>query len=137
MAWLILAAAVTGNVLSNVMFKLAMDGFPNALTPASLFGFLFNPFLWLGGLACVLMLGCYLYTLRELGLANTYAAVTSLSLIGVTLVGAFALRQPISLQNALGICLVLGGILIIAMTSGEKPAETTESAALTAKVSAG
>lgn len=137
MAWFILAAAVFGNVMSNYMFKLAMDGFPSEITIGSLFAFAFNPFLWLGGIAAVTMLGCYLFTLRELGLANTYAAVTSLSLVGVTLVTAFILHQHISIQNIFGIGLVLVGIITIATSSVSYDTPIAQAPETTSSASAG
>ena len=68
MAWIFLTVAVLSNIVSNMMFKLAMGAFPQERTFETLFKFALNPYLWLGGLACVLLLGCYLLALRDLGL---------------------------------------------------------------------
>jgi multidrug transporter EmrE-like cation transporter len=113
MAWIILAIGITGNVLSNVFFKQAMAGFPVETSFGSLLAFAFNPFLWLGGLSAVTMLVCYLFAIKDMDLANTYAAVTSLTLVGVTIASAIVFREVISLQSVIGTVLVIGGIFLI------------------------
>lgn len=121
MGWFVLGLAVAGNVLSNVMFKNAMAAFPDEISFSSLLGFAFNPFLWAGGLAAGFMLACYLFSLRDMGLTNTYATVTSLSLVGVTTVSALALHEHISLHTLAGVALVIGGIFLLSSAPHPKP----------------
>lgn len=113
MAWIFLAAAVVGNILANVFFKQAMASFPAERTLDTLFTFAFNPFLWIGGVCAGTMLAFYLLAIHAAGLAFSYAFVTSLSLVGITLVATFTFKEPVSLQAALGIGLVIGGIYLI------------------------
>jgi multidrug transporter EmrE-like cation transporter len=113
MAWLLLAVSVSATVLSNAMFKIAMNAFPSQVSWTSLFVFIFNPFLWLGGLSCVVLLASYLFALRDLGLTNTYAINTSLSLVGVTIVSILAFREPVTMPALVGIAFVIAGIFLI------------------------
>lgn len=124
MAWIFVLLAVCGNILSNVMFKNAMEQAPDELSAGALFGFAFNPYLWAGGFAAVCMLGCYLLALREGGLSVSYATVTSLSLVGITVISALMLREPLSWQSIAGVALVLGGIMMISVgTANTEAAE--------------
>ena len=113
MAWIFLTIAVLSNVTSNMMFKLAMASFPQERTFETLFRFAFNPYLWIGGLACVLLLGCYLLALRDIGLMMSYVFVISLSMVGISIASVIFLGEPISLQSGAGMALVIAGMTMI------------------------
>jgi multidrug transporter EmrE-like cation transporter len=113
MAWIFLTIAVLSNVTSNMMFKLAMASFPQERSFETLFRFAFNPYLWIGGMACVLLLGCYLLALRDIGLMMSYVFVISLSMVGISLASFFFLGEPISLQAGAGMALVIAGMTMI------------------------
>jgi len=133
MGWIFLSTAVLANILANIMFKKAMLAFPTEPDLASVFKFMFNPHLWIGGVSCVLLLSCYLLAIRGLGLSVSYAFVTSLSLIGITLVAALLFGESLTLQSGLGVILVISGLLMIANTTGTNthivPSETATTGA--------
>jgi multidrug transporter EmrE-like cation transporter len=126
MAWIILAIGIASNVMSNVFFKHAMAGFPADVHFGSLVAFAFNPFLWLGGVSAVAMLVCYLFAIKDMDLANTYAAVTSLTLVGVTFASAIIFREVISVQSLIGTALVIGGIFLISSAPGHVASATPQ-----------
>lgn len=128
MAWIFLTIAVLSNITSNMMFKLAMAGFPQERTFETLFRFAFNPYLWIGGLACVLLLSCYLLALRDLGLMMSYVFVISLSMVGISIASSIFLSEPVSLQSALGMALIVGGVTLITVANNQPHAETATAA---------
>lgn len=123
MAWLFLSIAVLSNIASNTMFKFAMAAFPQEVTAGTLLRFAFNPHLWLGGLACVLLLGCYLLALREIGLLVSYVFVISLSMVGIGVVSAIVLGEPVSLQSAAGMAFIIAGVTLITIAGQQKTPE--------------
>lgn len=122
MAWIFLTIAVLSNVTSNMMFKLAMASFPQERTFETLFRFAFNPYLWLGGMACVVLLSCYLLALRDNGLMVSYVFVISLSMVGISIASVVFLGEPISLQSSLGMAMVIGGMSLITLAN-QAPAD--------------
>jgi len=113
MAWLLLFAAVAANIFANLMFKTAMAAAPQTLGVDSLFRFAFNPYLWAGGLSAAMVLGFYLLAIRDSGLSSSYAFVTCLSLVGITLASSLIFREALSLQSIAGVVLVIAGIFLI------------------------
>jgi len=128
MAWIFLTVAVLSNITSNMMFKLAMAGFPQERTFETLFRFAFNPYLWAGGLACVLLLSCYLLALRDLGLLMSYVFVISLSMVGISIASSIFLHEPVSLQSALGMALIVGGVTLITLANNQPREEAVATA---------
>ncbi|MBU1174406.1 MAG: hypothetical protein KKH72_03305 [Alphaproteobacteria bacterium] len=126
MAWIILAIGIAANVMSNVFFKQAMAGFPAEVSFGSLLGFAVNPFLWMGGVSAGTMLLCYLFAIKDMDLANAYAAVTSLTLIGVTIVSAIVFREVVSIQSIAGTALVIFGIFLISSTPDHVPGDAAQ-----------
>lgn len=133
MAWIFLTIAVLSNIMSNMMFKLAMAAFPQERSFETLFKFAFNPYLWLGGLACVLLLGCYLMALRDLGLMMSYVFVISLSMVGISIASVLFLGEPISFQSALGMAMVIGGVTLITLANSQTRYEPAASAPVPAQ----
>lgn len=126
MTIVLLLMAVTANVVANLMFKNAMLAFPKEIEFASLFGFAFNPFLWAGGLSAGLVLAFYLLAIKDSGLSSSYAFVTSVSLVGITLTSALVFREALSLQSIAGVVLVIGGIFLISTASATTAQAETE-----------
>ena len=79
-------------------------------------------------MSCVVLLGCYLLAIRGLGLSISYAFVTSLSLIGITLVAAMVFGETLTVQGGIGVVLVISGLLLIARSSVGDPADESVSA---------
>lgn len=130
MAWIILSAAVVVNVFANFMFKMAMVSSPNEISFSSLLAFALNPYLWLGGMSAVAMLGLYLLALKFGGLSATYAFATSMSLVGITIVSAVFYKEAMTVQHIGGVVLVLAGIILISTSAHNTAAEAVEVAAV-------
>src|SRR5688572_9506721 len=96
-SWIYLALAVIANVSANFFFKTAMASFPHEITFGDLLRFMLNPYLWMGAICCVVLLGSYLMALRQVELAVSYAFVISLSLVGISLLSPLILHEPLRL----------------------------------------
>jgi multidrug transporter EmrE-like cation transporter len=129
MAWIFLTIAVLSNITSNMMFKLAMGSFPEEKTFETLLRFAFNPYLWVGGFACVALLGCYLLALRDLSLMMSYVFVISLSMVGISAASVLFFGDPFSLKTAIGAALVIGGVSLIASANHGTEPQATEATA--------
>ena len=112
MTWLALALAVFFNVLANVSFKLAMSH-GRSQAESAIWTALSNPWLWVGGVSCVLLLASYLYALRGVGLGTAYAVVTSLALVFVSASSAVLFQEQFTLVKAIGVLSVVVGIFLI------------------------
>jgi multidrug transporter EmrE-like cation transporter len=115
MSWLLLSLAVAANIGSNFMFKMAMAAFPADPGLSELLRFAFNPYLWLGGLCCLILIACYLLALREIDLMVSYAFVISLSLVGITVLSPLLLGEAVTVRAVAGMALVITGILLITL----------------------
>lgn len=120
-SWIYLGLAVIANVSANFFFKTAMASFPHEITFGDLLRFMLNPYLWMGAICCVVLLGSYLMALRQVELAVSYAFVISLSLVGISLLSPLILHEPLRLQAVAGTALVIVGILLITSTSKMAP----------------
>ena len=124
MTWLALGLAVLFNVLANISLKLATAVMSESASPLTIRAALENVWLWIGGVSCVLLLLSYLYALRGIGLGTTYAAVTSLALILVTVLSSKIFGEPLTASKGIGIVAVIAGIVLI--MSNEVSASTPE-----------
>lgn len=125
MGILLLLAAVCANIVANLMFKNAMDAFPKQVDFQSLFSFAFNPFLWIGGICACMVLGFYLLAIKDSGLSTSYAFVTSISLVGITITSAFLFKETLSFQSIGGVAMVVIGIFLISTATTTGSANAT------------
>jgi multidrug transporter EmrE-like cation transporter len=113
MAWLLLVVAVLSNVTSNVMFRYAMQSFPETRDFGALVRFAFSPYLLAGFAACGTLLICYLLALRHIGLMLSYVFVISMSLVGISLASVFVLNEGMSAKAFVGVALIVAGLVLV------------------------
>src|SRR5580693_1930731 len=91
--WVALCVAVLANVVTNISLKLAAKATSSA-SSAQLFGsFLRQPWIWIGLCAGIVLLGSYIFAIRYIGLGLSYAIVTSVTLVLVTISAAFVFQE--------------------------------------------
>ena len=117
MYWWALIMAVLANVAANAAFKLAMAG-PGVRRDAPMLNTLGNGWLWAGAAAALLLVASYLYCLRGVPVTLVYPIVTGTSMVGLAVVGAVWLREPVTWQTATGIALVAAGTAFLASHGG-------------------
>ena len=113
MHWILLTIAVCANIVANIMFKIAMKDMPGELSAKSILQLAAMPSLWAGAISCVVLLASYLLAIRELGISTSYAFVTSISLLGITITAAFVFSEALTLTKMLGVVIVIVGITMI------------------------
>jgi multidrug transporter EmrE-like cation transporter len=112
-AWIALAVAVFANVATNISLKLAMRSLGQAPVDRLVVRLIFQPWIWIGvGAGCVL-LASYLLAIRDVGLGFSYAVVTSLTLVLVTVAAAWLFEERLSAMVISGVLLVVLGIAIL------------------------
>lgn len=109
--WVALLIAVAGNVTANLAFKYAMIKSGDHLTNGNIFEFLKQPWLWIGGLACIILIASYLLAIKQIGLSTSYATVTTLALVLLTVFSAYLFGDKINIYKAIGIFLIVAGII--------------------------
>ena len=113
LAWFALALAVCSNVVANISLKLAVKKASETDAGSAVAGFLLQPWTWLGVCAAVVLLGSFLVAIRELGIGISYATVTSLALVLITLLAAMIFKEPLNLAVFVGIALIVSGIVVL------------------------
>jgi len=113
MYWLALFGAIICNIIANVAFKHAVTRTPLDEGITSILKLAADPWMWIGGVFCIFLLGCYLYALKGLDISVAYPAITGIALLGVVLSGTLFFDEAISLSRALGIISVVVGVLLL------------------------
>ncbi len=117
MHWMALLFAVVANAVSNIAFKKGVTELP---TDQGALGFLklfLEPWIWVGGVMAVVLLGCYLYALRGIDLSIAYPAVTGLAMLGIALGGMLFLDEAMSLSKGIAMALIVAGVVLLKQTS--------------------
>lgn len=115
--WLALSIAVVFNAIANIAFKYTMISGGKSLENGDIIGFLKQPWLWVGGIASVVLLGSYLLAIKQISLSTGYAVTTTLSLVLISIVSIYLFGDKINLYKTVGITLAIIGIVMI--TSSE------------------
>lgn len=69
--------------------------------------------------AAALSLGGLTIALKDLPVGSAYAVWTGIGTIGAALVGVLALGEPATALRALGIALILGGVVVLRLAGVE------------------
>lgn len=117
-AWFFVAVAVLANIACNIMLKKLMNNMTAQSPIGSVMEAISSVWFWGGGIAGAVLLLSYLMALRTLDLSASYAIVTSLALIGITLSSIAFLNEQASIPKIAGVILVVIGILLISRTQG-------------------
>lgn len=112
-AFYALLIAVLANVAANLAFKKLMAGRSVGGGVEVAVDLLLNPWLWVGGVAAMLLLVSYLYALRFIHVAVAYAFVTSSALVLMTLISVFWFGQTLSPWQTLGLVLLVFGLFLL------------------------
>lgn len=111
--WACLFAAVMFNIVSVSSLKSAVTGIEMA-APGRMVGQLLSvPAFWVGIVFAGLLLTSFLVAIRGLPLSITYALVTSLSMVGMTVSGAIFFGEALTVLKFAGVLLIIGGVVIL------------------------
>jgi len=113
MAWIFLAIAIVANVLTNVALKRAAQSVEVFSFPKLLLDLMTSSWMWVGFVSALVLVACYMLAIRSLPLSVGYVSVTSMAMVGITLVGVLTGTEVLSLPRVIGICLVLAGVVLV------------------------
>ena len=111
--WCALLIAVCANIFANVAFKSAMRDVPGPLNLGAVATLFATPWMWAGLASAMLLLGCFLITIRGIDLSIAYPAITGLAMVGIVIAGYVLFSESLSLQKIAGIGFVVVGIVIL------------------------
>lgn len=111
--WIALVVAIASNIAANIVFKHFMQTVEFKRSWSAVGAALAHPSLWLGGFLGFVLLGSFLYALRQIPLGIAYTVATSVSIAGVTCAGALLFGEVISLRMIVGVVVVLLGVSLI------------------------
>ncbi len=95
--WCALLIAVCANIFANVAFKSAMRDVPGPLNLGAVATLFATPWMWAGLASAMLLLGCFLITIRGIDLSIAYPAITGLAMVGIVIAGY--VRIPVASEN--------------------------------------
>jgi small multidrug resistance pump len=99
MQWLYLSASIIFDVLGTMFFKAhRLPKIQIYLGAVVCYGLSVIPFAW---------------AVRRMDLGLAYALWSALAILGVTIVGIFIFREPITLLKVISLGLIIGGIILL------------------------
>ena len=111
--WSLLTCAVASNVLANIAFKITMSSIEGELGPSNFATAVTKGWFWVAVFASAILLCSYLLSLRHIGLAASYAVVTSSALVAISIASLFLFNETITVARAIGIVAVVLGLFLI------------------------
>lgn len=115
MGWIALCIAILANVLANVSLKLAVENAGRVTGGVSVFTFLQQPWAWVGVFAAAVLLASYLVAIRHVGLGVSYATVTSVALVLVTVLASIVFGETLTLVSIAGVTLIVAGVALVVL----------------------
>jgi len=109
--WAALIVAIAMNVGSNILLKSAVLGATGSASVVV--SMLKDPRLWSGVIMAGILLVCYVYAIRQIQISIAYPTVTGLAMVGVAVLSALLLGEPMNTSKVAGIAMVLMGTFIL------------------------
>lgn len=114
--WFALLLAVVANVVANVALKFGVGHAKLDTGWRSMNVMVGNVWIWIGLIAAVVLLGCYLYAIRGIAVSIAYPVVTGLAAVGIAFLAASVLDEPMNISNVAGIALIILGVTLLSGT---------------------
>lgn len=112
-AMALVALCVAAEVVHELSFKIAADR--AALARSYLAGVAVQPWLWLGIAVWLIEAVAWVFVLQTVPLTVAFPIMT-LTYAGVPLIGALFLRERLAFEQAVGIVLIMCGVLCVGLT---------------------
>ncbi len=121
--WIFIALAVVSNVVLNLCLK-AVSGLLTPDAPLALAARVLSaPATWIGVISAFILVGSFALTLKSFPLSVSYTVITSLAMVSLVIVALAAGFETLNLWRTLGILLVIGGVVVIGLSTGPGPAK--------------
>jgi multidrug transporter EmrE-like cation transporter len=112
--WALILLAAAANVVLNLCLRQAARSYAPG---QSLAGPLLSPWAWLSVLSAVVLVGSFMVAIRSFSLSLTYTAITAIVMVSLTLIGVLLQHETVNLGRALGLGLIIAGLVISALAT--------------------
>jgi len=111
--WAALFVAVTANITANVALKISILSVEGTTPLETLAKVAVRPTFWLGILAAGILLGSFVFALRQIELSTAYIFVSVSAIVGISIVSVLLLGETMGVYKFLGILLAIAGLALI------------------------
>ena len=112
--WTLISIAAASNVALNLTLRHVARGLDTGTVKGLAKSLLLSPWFAVSVVFGTVLVGAFLAAIRHYSLGITYTAITSLAMVGLTVVGALAFNEAIPMARIAGLVLVIAGLVLIA-----------------------
>lgn len=114
MHWALILLAASANVVLTLCLRQAARSYAPG---GPLAGPLLSPWAWLSVLSAAVLLGTFMVAIRSFSLSLTYTAITAIVMVSLTLIGVVLQHETVNLGRALGLGLIVTGLVVSALAT--------------------
>lgn len=115
MHWALILLAAAANVVLNLSLRQTARSQFSGLPREILAGVLLSPWAWLSVLSGMVLVGAFMAAIRSFSLSLAYTSITAIAMVTLTLIGAFLQYETVSLGRAVGLALIVTGLVVSAI----------------------
>lgn len=120
--WIFIAAAILANAVTNISLRAAARSVDTSSAKTIAIGLATSPFAWLGVVSGFVLLGTYMAAIRVLPLSVSYAIVTIMSMVALTIWGGLTGTESPNAMRIAGMFLIILGTLALVFSTGSENA---------------
>jgi len=115
--WTLILIAAAATICLNLFLRQTGRSLDTGSLGSILWGLLITPWAWASVLSAAILLTAFVWAIRLYSLSLTYAAVTSIAMVGLTAVSVALQLETVSALRVLGLGLIVAGIVVSAVAS--------------------
>ena len=112
--WTLILIAAGANILLNLCLRQTGRSINTESLVSIVTGLILSPWAWASFLCAGVLLTAFVAAIRVHSLSLTYAAVTAIAMVGLTAVSVALQIETLTAARALGLALIISGILVSA-----------------------
>jgi multidrug transporter EmrE-like cation transporter len=117
MHWTLILIAAMANVVLNLSLRQTARSYMPGSLGETLASVLLSPWAWLSVLSGAILVGTFAVAIRSFSLSLTYTAITAIAMVSLTLIGALLQYETVNLGRAVGLTLIVTGLVISALAT--------------------
>lgn len=115
--WTLILIAAVANVCLNLFLRQTGRSISTASLGDVIIGLILSPWAWLSVVSAGILLTAFVAAIRVYSLSLTYAAVTSIAMVALTVISVVLQMETLSLARAFGLALIVSGILVSSLVA--------------------
>jgi len=112
--WMLIIIAASANIVLNLCLRQTGRAISTDSLGSIIWGLITTPWAWLSVLSAGVLLTAFVAAIRVHSLSLTYAAVTAIAMVGLTIVGVLLQFETVNSMRVAGLGLIVAGILVSA-----------------------